>query len=263
MNDRVQVTVHDGVAEVRLSRPDKLNALDLPMFTGLIAAARSVTRDDRVRAVILYGEGPSFSSGLDVKAAAKGPSMAARIFMKPFWTRDNIAQRVALVWRDVRVPVIAAIHGRCYGGALQIALGADFRIAAPDAELSIMEIKLGIIPDMSISVTLRELIRSDQAKDLAMTGRLVSGTEAAAMGLVTATADDPLAEARRRAAQIAAQPIPAIRGIKALFRDSWTAPVRRALRLERSIQTQVLARRGWQMLRAKKRIPTPSPPEDR
>ena len=244
MTDRVRTTIDDGVATVTLNRPDKLNALDPKLFAGLVDAGRRLARDRSVRAVVLQGAGEAFSAGLDVKAVARnGPEMAARLFLKPWWTRDNLAQRVSLVWRDLPVPVVAAVHGHCYGGGLQIALGADFRFVAPDVRMSVMEIKLGIIPDMGISVSLRELVRADIAKDLAMTGRIVNGEEAVQLGLATWVADDPHAAAATYAAELAAKPSPAIRGIKRLFRDTWATSPDEGLRTERAIQMRVLARR--------------------
>ncbi len=244
MTERVRTTLEDGVATVTLTRPDKLNALDAAMFAGLVDAGRRLKKARGLRAVVLQGDGDAFSAGLDVKALAKkGPQMAARLFLKPWWTRDNLAQRVSLVWRDLPVPVIAAVHGHCYGGGLQIALGADFRFVAPDARLSIMEVKLGIIPDMGISVSLRELVRADVAKDLAMTGRIVDGHEAVELGLATWVADDPQAEAARYAAELASKPAPAIRGIKQLFRDTWSSPATEGLQVERALQMRVLLRR--------------------
>jgi enoyl-CoA hydratase/carnithine racemase len=244
MTERVRTTIDDGIATVVLNRPEKLNALDPAMFTGLVESGRRLARDRSVRAVVLRGAGDAFSAGLDVKAARKkGPEMVARLFLKPWWTRDNLAQRVSLVWRDLPVPVVAAIHGHCYGGGLQIALGADFRFVAPDAQLSVMEVKLGIIPDMGISVSLRELVRADVARDLAMTGRKVSGVEAVELGLATWVADDPYAAAVAYAAELASRPAPAIRGIMRLFRDTWASPPDDGLRTERALQMRVLARR--------------------
>lgn len=245
MNERVRTSIADDVATVTLARPDKLNALDSAMFEAIADAGRRVARERGLRAVVLQGDGDAFCAGLDIKEVSRrGPQLAAKIFLKPWWTRDNLAQRAALVWRDVPVPVVAAIHGHCYGGGLQIALGADFRFVAPDARLSVMEVKLGIIPDMSISVSLRELVRADVAKDLAMTGRIVDGHEAKELGLATWVADDPKAAALAYASTLAEKPSPAIRGIKRLFRDTWSAAPHDGLRAERAIQSRVLVRKA-------------------
>ena len=161
---RVNVEIRDAVAYVNLARADKHNALDWDMFCGLVAAAKSLRKNREVRAVILSGEGPSFCSGLDVPSFSKAPSKGLRMFLK-FGRMTNLAQRVAWCWRKLPMPVIAVIQGRCYGGGLQIALACDFRYATPNAELSVMEVKWGLIPDMTGSVTLRELLPMDKAKD--------------------------------------------------------------------------------------------------
>ena len=177
------------------------------MFDGIAARRRARWRATRrVRAVVLHGEGKSFCSGLDIASfMARRPRSAGR----PRSSRDGDAARTSLSrscydWIDVPVPVIAAVHGNCFGGGLQIALGADIRIAAPDARLSVMEIRWGLVPDMGITQTLPRLVPIDVAKELTFTGRMVTGEEAAALGLVTRTADDPLAAARDLAAEIAA-----------------------------------------------------------
>ena len=164
-----------------------------------------------MRAVVLHGEGKSFCSGLDV-ASFMGGRGGTNVLL----TRDgdhlaNFAQRVTYDWSLVPAPVIAAVHGNCFGGGLQIALGADIRIAAPDAKLSIMEIKWGLVPDMGITQTLPRLVAIDIAKELTFTGRVVSGTEAVRLGLCTRTADDPLAAALALADEIAARsPMPSV-----------------------------------------------------
>ena len=132
----------------------------------------------------------------------------------------NFAQRVGYDWSLVPAPVIAAIHGNCFGGGLQIALGADIRIAAPDAKLSIMEIKWGLVPDMGITQTLPRLVPIDVAKELTFSGRIVSGSDALALGLVTRNSDDPLASALALADEIAQKSPDAVRAAKrALRRD--------------------------------------------
>src|SRR5436305_4444556 len=217
---RVHVAVSDHVATVTLTRPEKHNALDVAMFEAIIAAAEQVSLEPRVRAVVLHGAGPSLCSGLDVASLmSSGQSLDDRL------TEDspNWFQRAAYDWIRVPVPVIAAVHGTCFGGGLQIALGADIRIATPDARLSVMEIKWGLIPDMSITRTLPRLVSIDVAKELTYTGRVFSGTEAAALGVVTRVADDPLAAARDLARQISRRSPDAIRGAKRMFDESWTA----------------------------------------
>jgi enoyl-CoA hydratase/carnithine racemase len=234
--ERVQIEVADHVAVVTLVRADKHNALDIPMFEAIISAAARLTDEPGLRAVVLHGEGPSFSSGIDIAslmsvgAGLDGVSEALRA-EPPNWF-----QRTAHDWLRVPVPVIAAIHGACFGGGLQIALAADIRIAAPDARLSVMEIKWGLIPDMSITRTLPRLVGIDVAKELAYTGRVFSGSEAHELGIVTHLADDPLAAARELAAEIAAKSPDAIRGAKRLFDEAWTGSPEQTLTLEAAIQ---------------------------
>ena len=192
----VTTSIEDGVAEVRLARPEKHNGLDLAMFEGLVAAGEALLEDRSVRAVILCGEGPSFCAGLDFKSFMAGGQAVQERLLSRGDRVDNIAQRVGWIWTEVPAPVIAAVHGSCFGGGLQIALGADIRIVHPEARLSVKEIVWGLIPDMSISKTLSRVVRLDVAKELTFTGRDVDGREAVSLGLATRVADDPLTEAR-------------------------------------------------------------------
>lgn len=219
MDERVRVTVAGHVATAAMVRADKHNALDQAMFDGLIAAAAEIRATPGVRCVVLCGDGPSFCSGLDVLSFAEGGGSIADspLLDREEGARANLAQRVALDWVDLPVPVIAAVHGNCLGGGLQIALGADLRIAHPEAKLSIREIHWGLIPDMGITETLPRLVASDVAKELTYTGRIVSGEEAAALGLVTRLAGDPLAAAQELAAEIASRSPDATRAAKRLY----------------------------------------------
>src|SRR3990172_10852450 len=198
MAERVTVSVDDGVADVTLNRPEKLNGLDLAIFEALVATGRTLAGDRALRSVVLSGAGRAFCAGLDFASF-----MAARADgreVKSLLERDagnpaNLAQQAAHVWTALPVPVIAAVHGACFGGGLQIALGADIRIVAPDAQLPVIEIKLWLLPDMTGTQTLRHLVRLDVLKELTFTGRIVLGTEAVALGLATRVADDPRAAA--------------------------------------------------------------------
>src|SRR4051812_13255007 len=235
---RVRIDVNDHVAEVALTRPDKHNALDGAMFQGIVAAAEEVAATPGVRAVVLHGEGPSFCSGLDIASLMSGPISLDDILERD--GRANLAQRTCTEWIDLPVPVIAAIHGACFGGGLQIALGADIRIAAPDARLSVMEGKWGLVPDMGITSTLPRLVRIDVAKELTYSARVLSGTEAAELGLVTHVADDPLAAARELAAKIAGRSPDAVRAAKRLYDAAWHAPVEEGLLLETELQRALI-----------------------
>lgn len=244
MNDdasRVTVTVDGGVAEVRLCRPDKRNGLDPAMFAALIAAGEQVAGDRRVRAVVLSGEGKAFCAGLDWGAfLALGPAGGASLLARTAASPANLAQRACWIWAEVPVPVIAAIHGAAFGGGLQLALACDVRIATSDAQLAVMEIRYGLVPDMSASKTLLRLVRPDVARELMYTGRVVSGEEAARLGLVTRVADDPLAAARELARTIAGQSPQAIRAAKALCNEAPELDVAAAFLRETELQLGLL-----------------------
>jgi enoyl-CoA hydratase/carnithine racemase len=238
---RTRVDVSGHVAVVSLTRPDKHNALDAAMFQGIVAAAEEVRATPGIRAVVLHGEGPSFCSGLDVASfLADGPTGMDVLLDREGERQANLAQRVATDWLDLPMPVIAAVHGNCFGGGLQIALGADIRIAAPDATLSVMEARWGLVPDMGITQTLTRLVSIDVAKELTFTARRVSGEEAAALGLVTRVADDPLAAARALAAEIAGRSPGAVRAAKRLYEQTWPAPAAGALELETELQRSLM-----------------------
>jgi enoyl-CoA hydratase/carnithine racemase len=244
MSDRITVTTENGVARVRLNRPDKRNALDLEMFRAIAEAQKSLRSARALRAVVLAGAGVDFCSGLDVKSAMHDRHGMIRLLWKWLPWRANLAQRAGLGWRDLAVPVVVALQGRCWGGGLQIALGADFRIAAPNASLSVMESKWGLIPDMGGTLALRELLGRDQAMKLAMTAEEISGERALQLGLVTALSDDPLAAAEAFAAQLAERPPAAVRGVKRLYRKSWTGSAGLALARESAYQVGILAQRA-------------------
>ncbi len=219
--ERVKVEIAEGIAEITLNRPDKLNALDSAMFEGLISAGERLGRTAGLRAVVMTGAGRGFCAGLDKErfaAMAVGPANAG---LNNLMTRThgiaNAWQQAAHVWRTLPVPVIAAIHGVALGGGFQIALGADIRYVAPDARLSILEVKWGLVPDMSGVALMRELARSDVIRELAMTGRVFSGAEAFAYGFATGLHAVPLAAARATAKEIAARSPDAVRAIKRLL----------------------------------------------
>jgi enoyl-CoA hydratase/carnithine racemase len=232
---RVRITVDDHVAVVTLSRPDKHNALDHAMFEGIIGAAEEVAATPGVRAVVLHGDGPSFCSGLDIASFLNGP-VSLEVLGERDERRANFAQRTCTDWIDLPMPVVCAIHGNCFGGGLQIALGADIRFAAPDARLCVMEAKWGLVPDVGITSTLPRLVSIDVAKELTYTARVVTGAEAAELGLVTHVADDPLSAAVELAAQIAERSPDAVRAAKHLYDTTWNAPVDEGLLLETELQ---------------------------
>lgn len=222
-------------------RADKHNALDEAMLEGLIGAAHRLSETDSVRAVVLHGDGKSFCSGLDVASFLSRQGGIDVLLRREGDRFANVAQRAAHDWSTVPAPVIAAIHGNCFGGGLQIALGADIRIAAPDAKLSIMEVKWGLVPDMGITQTLPRLLSIDVAKDLTFSGRIVSGADALAIGLVTRSSHDPVAAALALAEEIAQKSPDAVRAAKRLYDEMWVNDdTATALRRESELQVGLL-----------------------
>jgi enoyl-CoA hydratase/carnithine racemase len=215
----VALAVDHGVATVTLDRPDKLNALDPAMCDGLIAVGTELIGRDDVRAVVLTGAGRAFCAGLDLGSFAAMAEDAHRVVIprEPLGPARARGQQAVHVWSLVPAPVIAAVHGIAFGGGLQIALGADIRVVAPDAQLSVMEVQWGLVPDMCGTQLLPELVGRDVAKELTLTGRRISGTEAARLGLVTRLADPPLAEALALASEIAGHSRNATRAAKRLL----------------------------------------------
>ena len=243
MSDPLEISVEGHVARVMLNRPDKANALNMDMFDALAAAGDSLAANAAVRAVVLHGAGPNFCAGLDTDMfAGEGMTDVVQSMQPLAPSPANRWQRAAYAWRELPVPVICAITGVAYGGGLQVALGADLRYAAADARLSIMEIKWGLIPDMAISTTLRDILPVDRIKELAWTGRIVEGDEARQLGLVTALHDDPLAAAMATADAISSKSPDAIRAMKRLINSAWQLTEGEALGLEAELQLGVIGR---------------------
>ena len=236
MSERVTITIDGGVADVRLNRPDKLNALDQRLMAAIVEAGQALALDPSVRAVVLSGEGRAFCAGLDLGAFQQmaapaepaepaGDDRSGDVASGIMATGDretHLGQEAGWVWRRLEVPVVAAITGPCLGGGLQIALGADIRIVAPDAKLSVLEMRWGLIPDMTGTWILPRLVGDDVARELTYTGRMLSGEEAVAIGLCTRLSDDPHAEALALAAEMAGKSPVAIRQAKRLLNASTT-----------------------------------------
>ena len=220
--DRVVMSVSDGIADIRMNRADKRNALDNAMFTSLAAAGDYVKQLDDVRAVVLSGEGASFCAGLDFgsfQAMAGGGSSSGSMNAGSMadGRTTHLAQQVCWVWQEVPVPVIAAVHGHALGGGMQIALGADIRIVHPDAQLSVREVHWGLIPDMTGTLILSRLVRPDLAKELVFTAKVISGKEGHDVGLASHLSSDPHADAMTLAREIASKSPDAVRGAKRLL----------------------------------------------
>ncbi|QUD87021.1 crotonase/enoyl-CoA hydratase family protein [Phenylobacterium montanum] len=225
MDQRVTIEIIDGVADVRLVRADKMNALDNAMFDGLVEAGETLKLNKQVRCVVLSGEGRAFCAGLDAsnfgRMAGGGgggePENATSRLGPRTHGISNRAQYAVWVWRELEVPVIAAVHGFAYGGGFQLMLGADMRYVTPDARLSILEIKWGLVPDMAGTQLMRHLVREDLVRELTYTGRIFSGAEAQQMGFATRVCDDPRAEALKVAREIAGKSPDAIRAAKRIY----------------------------------------------
>ena len=250
ISERVTVTRQaDGIARVTLTRPKKMNALDIDMFKAIQEAARSLIADSAgVRAVVLHGEGRAFCAGLDVRSVMH-PMSAKRnmdeLLHRPEGEAGNLAQDVGYLWRRVPVPVIAATHGVALGGGLQIALGADMRISTPSCKFSVMEAKWGLIPDMSATVTLPELVPRDVALELTLTGRVFLADEALRLGLVTRLEEEPLEAAMALATEISKKSPDAVSAAKRLMHATYAAGCddQRALRVESELQKRLIG--GW------------------
>lgn len=242
MTAPVLLDIQDRVATVTLNRPAKMNALTAELLEQLIETGLSLRDDRRVRAVVLHGAGEHFCAGMDtsVLAGAEDRESFARRLQPMDDSPANFFQRPALVWSEVPVPVIAALSGVAYGGGLQIALGADLRIAGANTRCSLMEIRWGLMPDMGLTVTTRGLLRRDQLRELIYSGRVVEAEEAQQLGLVTRIDDDPLAAARTLAGQFAAQSPDAVRAAKALLNRAFDEDAAGALALEASLQAGIL-----------------------
>jgi len=244
MKDRITVDIQGGVADVRLVRVDKMNALDDAMFEALIKTGERLKTDAGVRAVVLSGAGRAFCAGLDMgnfDKMASGERKGGTGLVETPRTEggSNRAQHAVMVWREIPVPVIAAVHGVAFGGGFQLALGADLRFVTPDARMAVMEIKWGLVPDMAGIALLRRLIRDDQARELTYSGRQFTGQEALSLGLATRVCADPYAEALAFARDVAAKNPDAIRADKRLMNLADDAD-QRAILLAESVEQSAL-----------------------
>lgn len=222
MSDRVTISINDGIADVKLTRADKRNALDNPMFLALAEAGERLKNEDAVRVVVLSGDGASFCAGLDMSSMqAIGGSKPAENSGNPGEMKNgritHLGQQVCWVWQELPMPVIAAVHGHALGGGLQIALGADIRIVHPETKMSVREVYWGLVPDMTGTFMLSKLVRPDIARELTYTARIFSGSEGADLGLVTRLSDTPYDDAMELAREIAGVSPSAVRGAKELF----------------------------------------------
>jgi len=234
------VAIRDRVATVTLSRPQRHNALDLPMIRAIRGAIRSLAAQHSIRAVVLHGDGPSFCSGLDFPSfMVDGELQIDMLLAREPDTDCNLAQSIAVSWSELPVPVIAAVHGVAFGAGFQLALGADVRICSPDARLSLLEARWGLLPDMGVTLFLPRLVGIDVAKELTFSGRVIDGTEAVSLGLATRLSDDPLALAHRIAREWSTRSPDAVRRAKRLWDASWTMARAQSLLLEEHLQREL------------------------
>lgn len=245
MTERVTTDIQDHIALVTLNRPEKYNAFDREMFDAVSETGRTLSARSDIRAVILTGAGGNFSAGLDISQMGNAEAGATGDFATTaFETIDdtpaNRFQHPAWVWYECPVPVIAAIDGVCLGAGMQVAGGADLRLASPDARLSILEIKWGLVPDMGFAAVMRDVMRLDHLKQLAFTGRIVNAADALRFGLVSELHDAPLEAAKRLAEEIASRSPDAVRATKRLINQSWQQSQAEALRLEANMQLAVM-----------------------
>lgn len=250
MNDRIKISIDAGVAHVQLVRSDKMNALDSKMFDAIIAAGEQLRGNGEVRVVVLSGEGRAFCAGLDManfaamadSGGGEAPTQQAvpATLAERSHGISNKPQFAAWMWRELPMPVIAAVHGVAFGGGFQVALGADMRYAAPGTRFSVMEIKWGLVPDMAGTQLMRHLAREDIIRELTYTGRIFSAEEALEYGLVTRLCEDPLAEAMATAREIATRNPDAIRADKRLLNESRLLDAGAGLLLESVLQDDII-----------------------
>ena len=245
IGERVSIEIEDGVADVRMIRPEKMNALDQPMFDALIEAGETLANHRGLRAVLLSGEGRAFCAGIDIASLARTERAEelSRLAARSHGDANSF-QKAVLTWRDMAVPVIAAVHGIAYGGGFQLMLGADIRFVAPDAKLSVMEIRWGLAPDMAGTHLMRMLARADVVRELSFTGRVFSGEEALAYGFATRVCTDVRGEALALAREVALKSPDAIRAIKALLKAAETSSREEQLKAESELQSRLISGRN-------------------
>ena len=224
--DRVSITITDGIADVRMTRTDKRNALDNAMFSALAEAGERLKTEPGVRVVVISGDGASFCAGLDLGtmtqlAGGGGGDGGERQSGNPGEMKEgritHLGQQVCWVWQEIPVPVIAAVHGHALGGGIQLALGADIRIVHPDTQMSVREVFWGLVPDMTGTFFLSQLVGADVAKELVFTARIFDGREAKQLGLATKLSDTPYDDAMVLAREIAGRSPDAVRAAKQLM----------------------------------------------
>jgi enoyl-CoA hydratase/carnithine racemase len=249
MSERIKVDIKDGVADVRLVRTDKMNALDDAMFSALVDTAAELEANKSVRCVVLSGEGRAFCAGLDMsnfgqmasgeRGSPTDGDGEGRLEKRTHGIA-NRPQQAVWGWRQLRVPVIAAVHGVALGGGFQVMLGSDIRFVHPETKLSILEVKWGLVPDMSSTALMRLFARDDVVRELTYTGRIFSGTEAHELGFATHVSDTPLEDALTLAREIASKSPDAVQSAKKLYNDLPDRSDAEALLAESIVQDRLI-----------------------
>ena len=243
MSELVTISIENHVADVRFNRPEKYNALSFDMIDAMANAINRLAKEPGIRVVVISGEGKSFCAGLDVEnfaALQSGENNFPNLIDRYQNRISNIYQHIGYGWKELPVPVIAAIHGVALGGGFQIAMGADIRFSTPDAKFSLMEMRWGLIPDMSVTQTIRDVVSIDVAKELIFTGKVIQGEEAARLKLVTHVCEKPYDEAMALARQIASKNPDAIRAAKKLINEVWHGESGRGLLMESELMTTLM-----------------------
>ncbi|MCO4797579.1 MAG: crotonase/enoyl-CoA hydratase family protein [Colwelliaceae bacterium] len=243
----INFNIKKQIAYVELSRAEKHNAVDMTMFLEIIHVIKTISKNKMIRAVIVSGNGEDYCSGIDIKSVFTSPKSALRLLFKWLPWQSNKAQLVSTGWRNLPVPVIFAMHGRCWGAGMQIAFGGDFRIATPDASISIMEARWGLIPDMGGTLALREVLPLDVAKELAMTAKVITGKEALSMGLLTKVSENPLETAIELAEEISVYSPDSVAACKKLYNKSWWSSAGMALARESIYQIKVFLSKNYKI----------------
>ncbi len=240
LEQRVDLRFEDSIAMVKLNRPDKHNALDFPMFNAIANTIKQINKNKNVRVVIVSGAGENFCTGLDIKSVMHDRSTGLKLLWKWWPGHANLAQFVSIGWRKLKVPVIMVLHGKCWGGGMQIALGGDFRIASPETSLAIMESKWGIIPDMGGTPALIENVANDHALLMAMTGEPVTAEAALEYNLVTSIDKDPMQAAIKLATTLKERSPDTNKILKRFYHKAWSKRDSRILARETLYQWQIL-----------------------
>lgn len=249
----LRIEKQDGIATVYLNRPEKRNAMSFALLRELVSTAQSIKKDRSIRCVILTGAAHVFSAGIDLADlnSPKNKAYATWELIKP---GQSLFQKAFLIWQELPVPVIAAIEGFCFGAGMQLALAADIRIAHPNSQLSIMESRWGLVPDMGLTRSIKGIIGLDLAKELTLTARIFDGNYAKQIGLVTHLDGTPLAKAQLIAQEMLQRSPDALMAAKRVLDAMEHAP-KKSLRLEKIWQLKLLLGKNSQIARKKDKNP--------